>query len=97
MHEFLDLMEKLLYFLKLKKCKFEQSSIEFLGWLITKKGVTVDLSKAAGLTNWPRKLRNLKELRSTLGILGYQQLFIWGYADLARPLMELIKKGTPFI
>ena len=35
MHKFLDLIEKLSYFLKLKlkKCKFEQSSIEFLGCL----------------------------------------------------------------
>jgi len=97
MHKFLDLMEKLSYFLKLKKCKFEQSSIKFLGWLITKEGVTVDLSKAAGLANWPYKLHNLKELRSTLEILGYQRPFIQRYADLARPLMELIKKETPFI
>jgi len=34
-HEFLDLMERLLYFLKLRKCEFEHPSMEFLGWLIT--------------------------------------------------------------
>ena len=30
-HEFLDLMEKLSYFLKLGKCEFERSEVEFLG------------------------------------------------------------------
>ena len=49
MHEFLDLMEKLSYFLKLSKCEFECTKVEFLGWLITGDGITVDPSKAAGL------------------------------------------------
>jgi hypothetical protein len=71
MHAFLDHLQKLLYFLKLGKCKFEKTSVEFLGWLVTLEGVTIDLSKAAGLANWPQKLQNMKEVRQTLGILGY--------------------------
>ena len=31
-----------------------------------------------------------------MGILGYQRPFIYGYAQLARPLIELTKKGVPF-
>ncbi len=53
-HEFLKLLQKLLYFLKLGKCEFEQSSIEFLGWLVTQEGITVNPSKAEGLARWPR-------------------------------------------
>ena len=56
----------------------------------------MDSSKAAGLAKWPRWLRNVKEVRRTLGILGYQCPFIKGYAQLARPLMELTQKGVPF-
>jgi len=96
MHEFLDLMEKLSYFLKLGKCKFEKSKIKFLGWLITKKGITVDPSKAARLAQWPCTLQNVKEVWRTLGILGYQRPFIRGYVALARPLTELTKKGVSF-
>jgi len=70
-HKFLEQMEKLFYFLKLGKCEFETTKTKFLGWLITKDGVTVDPLKASGLTNWPQRLHNLKELRQTLGILGY--------------------------
>ena len=95
-HEFLDLMEHLSYFLKLGKCKFECPSVEFLGWLVTPEGVAVDPSKAAGLARWPRQLWNVKEVRHTLGILGYQRPFIRGYTHLARPLTELTKKGVPF-
>jgi hypothetical protein len=31
MHEFLDIMERLSYSLKLRKCEFEQPEVEFLG------------------------------------------------------------------
>jgi len=87
---FLNLLQTLSYFLKLSKCKFKKSSIEFLGWLITLKGITIDPSKVAGLANWPQQLKNVKELRHTLGILGYQHPFIKGYAQLAKPLTKLI-------
>jgi hypothetical protein len=49
----------------------------------------MDLSKAAGLANWPQKLQNMKEVRWTLGILGYQWPFIQRYARLAKPLTNL--------
>jgi hypothetical protein len=51
-HDFLDLLECQSYFLKLGKYEFEKSYIEFLGWLITPEGVTVDPSKATGLSQW---------------------------------------------
>ena len=75
-YKFLDLLQQQLYFLKLGKCEFEKLSVEFLSWLITWEGITVNPSKAVGLANWPQKLWNVKELRCTLGILGYQRPFI---------------------
>jgi len=93
---FLDLLQKLLYFLKLGKCEFEKNSIKFLGWLIMPNGITVDPAKAAGLADWPRQLHNVKELWHTLGILGYQRPFIRGYAQLAKPLIDLTWKEITF-
>jgi hypothetical protein len=95
-HKFLDLIECLSYFLNFGKCKFKCSSVEFLGWLVTSEGVVVDPSKAAGLAHWPHQLWNVKEVRHTLGILGYQCPFIRGYAHLAQLLTELTKKGVLF-
>ncbi len=36
-------------------------------------------------------------MQSTLGILGYQRPFILGFAHIARPLTNLLKKGTSFL
>ena len=57
---------------------------------------TVDPSKLEGVTKWPRTLKNVKEVRSTLGVLGFQRPFIPGFAEIARPLTNLLKKETEF-
>jgi len=35
-------------------------------------------------------------VRKTIGVLGYQRPFILGFAAIAKPIIELTKKGTPF-
>jgi hypothetical protein len=70
-HELLDLMEKQSYYLKLLKCQFEQPKMDILGWLVDDGKIKIDPSKVAGIAEWPRELKNVKEVRSTLGVLGY--------------------------
>ncbi len=57
----------------------------------------IDPIKVEGLKNWPWKLDTLKQVRSMLGILGYQRPFIPGFAHIAQPLTNLLKKGTSFL
>ena len=42
-------------------------------------------------------LNTVKEVRSILGILGYQHPFIQNYANIACPLVTLTKKDQPFV
>ncbi len=96
-HEVLDLMEFESYFLKPAKCSFEQSNMEYLGIVVSGDSLTIDPAKIEGISHWPRDLKNLKQVRSTLGVLGYQRPFIRDYATLARPLTNLLKKDVPFL
>jgi len=41
-------------------------------------------------------LKSVKEVRSTLGVLGYQRAFIPGFSHIAKPLMELLQKNKTF-
>jgi RNase H-like domain found in reverse transcriptase/Reverse transcriptase (RNA-dependent DNA polymerase) len=95
-HEVLDLLEKESFFLKPSKCKFEQESIDYLGIVVSKGTVRIDPTKQNGLAAWPRKLTSVKQVRSTLGVLGYQRPFIPQFAHLARPLTQLLKKEKKF-
>ena len=95
-HEFLDQMEKKSYFLKVFKTKFEEPQMEILGWQVGAGEICIDPSKIAGIQEWLRQLKDDKQVRSTLGVLGYQRPFIKNFAVIARPLHNLTKKDTPF-
>ena len=71
-HAFLDQMETCSYFLKLSKCQFEQNTIKILGWIVGNGQVRIDPIKVKGLQDWPRQLKNVREVRQVLGLLGYQ-------------------------
>jgi hypothetical protein len=63
-------------FLKLSKCQFEQLKMDVLGWLVEDKNVRIDAPKVTGIAEWPRELKSVKEVWSTLGVLRYQRPFI---------------------
>jgi hypothetical protein len=95
-HRLLDIFEEHSYFLKPSKCKFERTEIDFLGVRLGHGQITIDPSKIAGIKDWPHTLKLVKEVRSTLGVLGFQRPFIPGFVDLAKPLTNLLKKDTSF-
>jgi hypothetical protein len=94
--EFFEILRENHLFLQPQKCLVEAEEIDFLGIRLNRHGITIDPSKIKGLTDWPRELKNVKEIRKVLGVLGYQRPFIPNFARFARPLMNLLKKDTPF-
>ena len=95
-HCLLEIFEEHSYFLKPSKCVFEQTKVDFLGVRLGHGEISIDPSKIAGIKDWPTTLKSVKEVRSMLGILGFQHPFIPGFADIAKPLMNLLKKATTF-
>lgn len=83
------------YGLKLapEKCKFFQTSVRYLGHVVSERGVETDPEKVKALTTWPIPT-NLKELQSFLGFAGYYRRFIQSYSDV-RALTELTSGYPP--
>src|SRR6267142_2589227 len=96
-HRLLQIFEEHLYFLKPSKCVFEQPEVDFLGIRLGHGEISIDPSKIAGIKEWPTTLKSVKEVRSTLGVLGFQRPFIPGFTNIAKPLTNLLKKTSPFL
>jgi hypothetical protein len=80
-------------FLKLEKCAFEQSSIEFLGVTVSRDTVQMDDKKVDKVSTWPTPTTQT-EVRKFLGFTGYYRYFIQNYSAIAKPLLELTHKTT---
>ena len=65
------------YGLKLSpdKCKFFQTSVRYLGHIVSSDGVKTDPENVQALKSWPRP-QNLKELQSFLRFSGYYRRFV---------------------
>src|SRR5712672_160342 len=95
-HMFFDLLEQHSLFLKPAKCKFFQTAMDYLGIRVQRGELMIDPAKIAGITNWPTTLNSVKEVRSTLGLLGYHRPWIPNFAKIAKPLTDLLQKGRAF-
>ena len=69
---------------KLSKCTFGVTSIQYLGHYVTVKGVSVDPEKILAISSWPTPT-TVRQLRGFLGFTGYYRRFIRGYAHIASP------------
>ena len=55
----------------------------------------MDPKKLKGVMDWPVP-QNPMEIRQFLGFTKYYQYFVPNYSDIARPLLDLTKKSTPW-
>ena len=81
--------------LKLSKCSFAKSSLDFLGYTISSTGLSPNPGKVEAIRNFPVPT-NLAELRRFLGMTSYYRRFISGSSDIANRLNRLTQKDVPF-
>ncbi|KAI2654616.1 Transposon Tf2-8 polyprotein [Labeo rohita] len=80
-------------YLKLEKCEFHRSSVQFLGYIISAEGVQMDQGKVSAIQEWPQPL-TVKELQRFLGFSNFYRRFIKDYSSITAPLTSLLR-GKP--
>ena len=84
------LREKKLY-AKLSKCDFWLKEVSFLGHIVSTEGIIVDPTKIEAIVNW-KPPRNVTEVRSFLGLVGYYRIFTRGFSVITSLLTKLLRK-----
>ena len=81
---------------KKSKCTFLVDKVAYLGFIVSKDGLSPNPAKVKDVVNWPVP-RNVLEVCGFLGLTGWCRVFIKNYALIAGPLTKLTKKDEAFI
>ena len=80
-----QVLERLLQydlFLKPEKCTFAETSIEYLGLVISANRIAMDPTKLKGIAAWPTP-RTLKQVQVLLGFMNFYRRFIQNFSHMA--------------
>ena len=75
---------------RLHKCDFIKEEVEYLGFRISKEGISTDPEKVRAVVEWPTPA-SVRDVRSFLGLASYYRRFIRNFSLIAKPLTDLTK------
>ena len=75
--------------LKSSKCEFFKLQGAYLGHIVSKDGIKTDPKKIEAIKNWPVP-KTVTEVQSFLGFTNYYRKFVSKYAQIAKPINQLV-------
>ncbi len=79
--------------LRSHKCSFLKKEVRYLGRLISAEGYRMDPADTAALERFREVPKNVGDVRSLLGFLGYYRCYVKNFARIVRPLYELLQES----
>jgi len=93
--EVLKCLHKAGLYAKAEKCEFHSELVEYLGYILSPSGLTMDNNKVKIIQDWlePKKV---KDIQFFLGFANFYHWFIFNYSDIVIPLTYLTWKDIPW-
>ena len=79
-----------------KKCELSKVSLEFLGHVIDKNGISADLEKVSAITELPPPT-NISELHRVMGMINQSGKFLPSHAEVTRPMTALLSPKNSWV
>ena len=76
---------------KLEKCNFHQSQVEFLGYIVSCNGISMDQKKIQAVLGWATP-KTVRAVQCFLGFANFYWIFIKNYSKIAALLTRLTCK-----
>ena len=77
----------------LEKCQFHVEEVEFLGFVVTPGGVSMEKDKVATIVDWPVP-KSVHDIQIFLGFANFYRRFIQAYSRVVLPITTLLRKTT---
>ena len=78
-------------YVKPEKCRWKVREVGFLGVIIGPEEIKMEEEKVKEVLEWPMH-KYVKDVQKFLGLVNYYRRFIEGFAFIARPLHDMVKK-----
>ena len=86
----LDILKKNGLFANLKKCRFHNHEIRFLGYVVSSQGIRRGDERIEAVKNWPEP-KSIRDIQVFISFANYYQRFIQGFSRIAAPLTSMLK------
>ena len=74
------------------KCEWDKSKIEFLGYVISAKGLIMSTDKIDTIMEWGTP-SSMRDVQSFLGFANFYRRFIQGFSKVCRPLTDSLRNA----
>src|ERR1043165_4406370 len=89
--EVFELLDQAILQIKIKKCKFFETKIKFLGHEISEEGIHTDPEKVEAMQTLSAP-KNLKDIQSVMGLFQYYKNFVPDFTRIAASIYKTMKK-----
>ena len=73
------------------KCAFTQPRVQYLGYVLSEKGVSASPENVKAVREYPVP-KNVRDVRAFLGLASFYRRLVPKFAEISKPLTQLTRK-----
>ena len=77
-------------FANLKKCRFHQEEVRFLGYVVSSQGIRMEEERIDAVKAWPEP-KSIRDIQVFIGFANFYRRFIQGFSKIAALLTSMLK------